>query len=226
MTEQVAGIIVAGGSSSRMGFDKLWADLGGRPLLAWPLLAFQECSEIQHLIVVISAENQRKAGRLLSQLAIDATLVAGGPSRRDSVAAALAVAMTDWVVIHDAARPLVEPDLITRALTLARETGAAILAVPETSTVKRVQSGVVEKTEDRGALWLAQTPQVFRRELLLEAHQKTPEPATDDSVLVEALGVPVRVAEGAYANIKVTTPVDLQLASLLLTERRRLRAGS
>ncbi len=225
MTDRAAGIIVAGGSSSRMGFDKLWADLCGRPLLAWSILAFSESPDINQLLVVTSLENQHKTTSLLAELAVEATVVLGGPARRDSVAAGLTEVTDEWVVIHDAARPLVEPGMISRGLAAARETGAAILAVPETSTVKLVRDGIVVATEDRDALWLAQTPQVFRRDLLLKAHRSARGPATDDSILVEALGVPVRVAEGAYANIKVTTPVDLQLAALLLSERRRLKAS-
>jgi 2-C-methyl-D-erythritol 4-phosphate cytidylyltransferase len=224
--EQVTGVIVAGGSSTRMGFDKLWVDLAGKPLVAWSMLAFSECDAIDRLIVVASADCLLKAEDLLRDLAVEATVVQGGAARRDSVLAGLESTEGKWVVIHDAARPLVEPDLIVRGLEAARETGAAIAGVPETSTIKRVRGGEVLETLDRDALWAAQTPQVFRRELLLEAHRRAGGPATDDAVLVEALGVRVRVYEGGYANIKVTTPVDLQLAALLLSARRGFRPAA
>ena len=224
--EQVAGVIVAGGSSTRMGFDKLWADLAGKPLVAWSLLAFSECEAIDQLVLVASSDNLVKAEELVRDLAIEAEVVLGGAARRDSVLAGLELTEGRWVVIHDAARPLVESDLIVRGLEAARETGAAIAGMPETSTIKRVQGGEIIETLDREALWAAQTPQVFRRELLLEAHRRAGGPATDDAVLVEALGVKVRVYEGAYANIKVTTPVDLQLAALLLSARRGFRPAA
>lgn len=212
---RASAIIVAGGASTRMGFDKVWADLCGRPLLAWSLLAFGRCQAVDELILVVAAASVERGEGLAAELGLAARVVAGGPRRRDSVRNGLELADGDWVLVHDAARPLVQADLIERGLAAARETGGAIAALPEPNTLKHVEGGKIVETLDRSHVWIAQTPQVFRRDLLLEAHRRSDEDATDDAALVEALGVPVRVYEGAHANIKVTTPVDLQFAALL-----------
>jgi 2-C-methyl-D-erythritol 4-phosphate cytidylyltransferase len=204
-----------------MGFDKLWADLNGRPVLAWSLNAFARCPRVSALVVVVAPAAREQTVGLLERMGVKADVVEGGLRRRDSVRAGLEVASTEWVVVHDAARPALTPDLIEEGLEAAKETGAAIAAVRETNTVKRVVEGRVEATLDRASLWSAQTPQVFRRELLLEGHRRSDLEATDDAALVEMLGVTVKVYEGAYANIKVTTPVDLQLAALLLASPER-----
>jgi 2-C-methyl-D-erythritol 4-phosphate cytidylyltransferase len=123
----------------------------------------------------------------------------------------------EYVLVHDAARPLVTPALIEASLHAAREYGAALCAIPVTDTVKLAEKdGAVAATLDRDGLWLAQTPQAFRLELLLRAHAATEEDATDDAGLVEDLGVPVHIVSGAHRNIKVTTPADLVIAEALL----------
>ena len=220
MPNEVTGILVAGGSSVRMGFDKVWVDLCGRPLLAWPLLAFSECKAVNEVVLVVATDAHERASELLVQLGVEARVVTGGPRRRDSVFAGLQSATGEWVAVHDVARPLVSADLILRGLEAARETGAAIAAVPETNTVKQVRGDLVDSTLDRAAIWAAQTPQVFRRDLLLEAHRRSQDDATDDAALVEAMGGAVKVYEGAYANIKVTHPLDLKVAAFLLSQRR------
>ena len=127
--------------------------------------------------------------------------------------AALDVVDAEWVLVHDGARPLVTEELIRRGLAAARATGAAIAAVPVTDTIKVVSGGRVTATPAREGLWAAQTPQVFKRSLLADAHRLGVS-ATDDAALVEALGVEVRVFEGAYGNIKVTSETDLQRVRL------------
>ena len=123
----------------------------------------------------------------------------------------------DWVVVHDGARPLVTAELIERGIDAARETGASCCAVPVADTVKESDDGThVTRTLDRSRLWLAQTPQVFRYDLLVEAHERAQDEATDDAALVEALGVKVRLYEGSPRNIKVTTQEDLALVEALL----------
>jgi 2-C-methyl-D-erythritol 4-phosphate cytidylyltransferase len=140
--------------------------------------------------------------------------VAGGAERQDSVRAGLAALPpeVEWVAVHDAARPWVRPDDVSRVIRAARETGAAILAVPCADTVKRVKEGRVIETPPRNELWAAQTPQVFRRDWLEEAHAKAAAEGargTDDASLVEALGLPVAVVPGDPSNRKVTTREDL-----------------
>jgi 2-C-methyl-D-erythritol 4-phosphate cytidylyltransferase len=150
-------------------------------------------------------------------------VVLGGMRRRDSVLAGLEVLHVqgcEYVVVHDGARPLVTPALIDAAIEGARETGAALCAVPVSDTLKRVEdNGLVRGTVSREGLWLAQTPQAFELELLLRAHATTDIDATDDAALVELMGAPVRVVPGSAANIKVTLPADLSLAEALLAAR-------
>lgn len=220
--ERAAGILLAAGASARMGFDKLWADLGARPLLAWPIATFASCDCIDEFVVVASRPNVKRVERLLFELGVRARVVPGGERRRDSVRAGLdALGGVDWVVVHDAARPLLTRALVIDGIEAARATGAAIAAVPTVDTIKTVRDGEIMGTLPREGLWAAQTPQVFRRELLLEAHRTVSDDVTDDAALVEAMGARVRVYMGAYANIKVTSPVDLQLVALLVSENER-----
>jgi 2-C-methyl-D-erythritol 4-phosphate cytidylyltransferase len=217
----VAGIILAAGASTRLGVDKLWEDLGGRPLLAWSIQVFADSPIIDQIVVVTRAETTTRVRELLDamQLTDAVQLATGGAERQDSVRAGLqAVADAKWVVVHDAARPFVTDEIIERGLAESRTTGAAIAAVPVVDTVKIVDYGTIMGTPDRQTLWAAQTPQIFRRELLWEAHQRASHTATDDAALVEAIGTPVRVFMGAYRNLKVTTDVDLQLARLLAAQ--------
>jgi len=148
---------------------------------------------------------------------------AGGRRRRDSVAAGLGqLNHCDWVIIHDGARPLVTADLISQGLEAARETGAAIAAVPVTDTIKVVGSDrIIQQTVPRHNLWAAQTPQVFRYDIIAEAYHQTKGEVTDDASLVEQLGYRVRLYMGAYDNIKITTPDDLVLAEVLRQKHGR-----
>ena len=219
------GIVVAAGRSERMGgIDKVFASLAGRPLLVWTLAAFKKCAEIDQVVVVAAPESVDRVRALGAEWRFT-KLMAGGPggaTRQQSVRAGIdAAAEAAIVAIHDAARPLVTPELIARGVALARESGAALCAVPSRDTVKDVEGDppVVASTPDRARAWLAQTPQVFDRALLLDAHTRATNDATDDSALVEATGHRVRVYEGDYANLKVTSPDDLIIAEALLRER-------
>jgi 2-C-methyl-D-erythritol 4-phosphate cytidylyltransferase len=219
-------VIVAAGRSARMdGVDKLFTTLAGRPLLAWTVGAFQRSRSVDAIVVVTAEDRVERVTSLVSEWRFTKVrdVVVGGAERQHSVRAGVeAVAGADVVAIHDGARPLVTPDLIERGVTLARETGAAICAVPSSDSVKEVDGEIVRAAHDRSRIWLAQTPQVFERELLLEAHARAEGVATDDAALVEALGREVRVYEGDAANIKVTTHEDLLIAETLL--RARLEA--
>jgi 2-C-methyl-D-erythritol 4-phosphate cytidylyltransferase len=149
-------------------------------------------------------------------------VVIGGERRRDSVRAGLeALPDCEYVIVHDGARPLVEAPLIDAVLDAARESGAAICAIPVSDTVKLSNPpAFVQATVDRNNLWLAQTPQAFRREILLRAHDTFDLDATDDAALVERLDEPVRIVPGSRRNIKVTSPEDLAFAAALLSSEQ------
>jgi 2-C-methyl-D-erythritol 4-phosphate cytidylyltransferase len=205
------------------GLDKLFVPLGGRPLLARTLAAFQECASVDRIVLVLAAENLARGLALTEEEGLDKvrTVCLGGGRRQDSVWEGLegleALAPCAWVVVHDGARPLVTSQLIEEGLAAARETGAAVCALPAQDTIKRVdEQGRVLRTLERRRLWLIQTPQVFRYDILREAHQRSRRPATDDAALVERLGYQVRVYLGSPRNLKVTTPEDLALAEALL----------
>jgi 2-C-methyl-D-erythritol 4-phosphate cytidylyltransferase len=202
------------------GLDKLFAPLGGRPLLARTLTAFQECAAVHRVVLVLAAENLARGLALAEEenLTKVRTVCLGGRRRQDSVREGLeALGPCAWVVVHDGARPLVTPQLIEEGLAAARETGAAVCGLPAQDTVKRVdEEGHVLRTLDRRRLWLVQTPQVFQYDILRAAYERSRRPATDDAALVERLGVKVRVYLGSPRNLKVTTPEDLALAEALL----------
>jgi len=222
----VGAIIVAAGKSLRMGGgDKIWVSLGGRPLLAHTISIFQFSSAIDRIVLVLSADRQRLGMSLVkgAHFGKVANICFGGEERQQSVRAGLeALGPCEWVVVHDGARPLVTTRLIEQGLAAARETGAATSAVPVHDTIKLVnEKNLVEKSLSRNGLWLIQTPQVFRYDLLMEAHSRAAGiVASDDAGLVERLGNPVKVFMGSYHNIKVTTPDDLVLAQMLLKWHR------
>jgi 2-C-methyl-D-erythritol 4-phosphate cytidylyltransferase len=218
---KVGVIIVAAGESRRMqGVDKILAPLGGKPVLAWSIETFEEFPEVDRIILVNSQNNMEP----VSCLAIDrkwtkvAEVCVGGQRRQDSVAAGLKLlGHCDWVIIHDGARPLVSQDIIKRGLEAARETGAAIAAVPVTDTIKAAGKDLtVIETFPRSHLWAVQTPQIFRFAIIEEAYRQAKGDVTDDSMLVEQIGGKVKLFMGSYDNIKITTPHDLTVAELLV----------
>ena len=219
------GIVVAAGRSERMdGLDKIFAALMGRPLLVWALSALKRCDAIDGVVVVASPRSVERVRDLCAEWRFSNVIavVPGGPTRQESVRAGIDAAGDAAIVaIHDAARPLVTPELIDRGVVLARELGAALCAIPSRDTVKEVDGDppTVRTTPDRARMWLAQTPQVFDRALLLEAHARATSGATDDATLVEAMGHEVRVYEGVASNFKITTAEDLIVAEALLRER-------
>lgn len=225
MPAGTAAILLAAGASVRMGFDKIWADVAGLPLIARPLRVLSQTPGVGRVVVVTRGDQIERMRNLLNDLGIEAEVVAGGERRQDSVRAGLAAASgADWIVVHDGARPLVTTDLVRRGLAAVQETGAAIAAVPTTDTIKLVAEGRVVSTPARETLWCAQTPQVFRRSVLVRAHELDLA-VTDDAALVEALGVIVRVFEGAYGNIKVTSEADLDFVRLVLQTMESRGAG-
>jgi 2-C-methyl-D-erythritol 4-phosphate cytidylyltransferase len=210
-----AAIVLAAGRGTRMGSatpDKVWADLGGMPVIAYSLRAFAEAPSITQIVVVARAESA-EAVRALQP---DARIVLGGDRRRDSVGAGLAVVDAEIVLVHDAARPLLDRATIEEGVRLAREHGAALPVVPVRDTIKRVRDNRVVDSPPRAELFAALTPQCFRTELLRRAHAATTDDATDDCVLVERLGHPIAVYPGSARNIKITLPDDLRIAEALL----------
>jgi len=206
-------VLVAAGTSSRMGFPKLWADVCGQPLLGHALTCARAAGASE-VIVVAAADRVAE----VAALAPFARVVHGGARRRDSVAAGLAASSATWLAIHDAARALAPPELFLRGLEAAQTTGAAIPAVPLKDTIKRVAHSRVVHTPSRADHVAVQTPQIFRRDLLVRALALTDDDVTDEAALVEQLGIQVAVFEGHERAFKVTTPLDFALARTLLAE--------
>jgi 2-C-methyl-D-erythritol 4-phosphate cytidylyltransferase len=211
----LAIVLVAAGTSTRMGFHKLWADLDGQPLLAHAVAAARAVDPAE-LIVVVSSD------RLAAAVALEPEVrtVLGGQRRRDSVAAGLAASTASWLAIHDAARALAPAELFTRGLEAAQATGAAVPIVPLKDTIKRVVDARVASTPARAEHFAVQTPQVFRRDLLERALSLTDEDVTDEAMLVERLGVGVAVYHGDERAFKITTPLDFALARAILAPHR------
>ena len=224
--QRVGAVIVAAGKGERMGeVDKLFALLGGKPLLARATQAFQKCRLVEQIVVVVSGEKEELCRRLVAggEWSKVSNVCLGGRRRQDSVAAGLKqLNNCHWVVIHDGARPLVTVDLIERGLEAAKETGAAIAAVPVTDTIKLAgDDRIVHQTPPRQNLWAVQTPQVFRLDIISEAYKKANDDVTDDASLVEQLGYKVKLYPGTYDNIKITTPEDMALAEVLWQKYER-----
>ena len=227
----VGAILLCAGRGERLGADvpKAFVPLAGRPLFAWSLEALQRCAEVEVIVIVGPGSVARD---LLAASGASADRIAGftegGAERQHSVARGLVAlpAACDVVAIHDAARALVTPGVIARAIAGARAHGAALAATPLADTLKRVEDGRVLATPPRAGLWLAQTPQVFRRDWLEAAHAAARGAATDDAALVEAIGHVVHVTEGDPLNFKVTTPADLALAEHWLSSGARGAPGT
>ena len=217
--------MVAAGRGERLGMPrKALLTLAGRPMLAWSLAALERAETIGAVVVVAGAHIEDDVARLVrdGDFAKVAAIVPGGERRQDSVAAGLAALSPGIaiVAIHDAARPLAEPELFDRCVLAAAESGAAIAAAPVADTLKRVADGVIRETVDRTALWAAQTPQAFQLDLLRRAMAACGDrQVTDDALLCEAVGVPVTVVPSTAANLKVTHDEDIAIAEALLRAR-------
>ena len=219
-----AVILPAAGKSSRFSdpyFKKPFAPLEGRSVWLHAAEKFVNRPDVRQTILVISPEDRQefleKSGGNAALLGIE--VVDGGAERYDSVAAALARIKPDidFVAIHDAARPCIAEPWIDRVFAAAEKTGAALLAAPIAGTIKRVANDQIEATVPRAGLWEAQTPQVFGRQLLLDAYaRRGSEPVTDDAQLVERLGHKVAVVACSAMNLKITTKDDLRLAAAIL----------
>lgn len=219
-----AVILPAAGASRRFRdshYKKPFAPLAGRAVWLHAAEKFLNRSDVKQVIVVIGTEDveefQRKFGANIAIMGVE--VCKGGNERSDSVQNALAKVKDDidLVAIHDAARPCIVDKWIDEVFAAAAKEGAAILAVPEPATLKRVSHGKIVETVNREGLWQAQTPQVFRRELILQAYAaRAGKNVTDDAQLVEQLGHPVAIVEGSPLNLKITTRDDLKLAEQVL----------
>ena len=224
--DKVGAVIVAAGSSQRMaGTDKMFAPLGGKPLLARVIDVFQKCNAVDQIVVVLGQPNLEQGRQLVAKHKWSkvSDVCFGGERRQDSVKNGLNhLRHCDWVIIHDGARPMVTAGIIKSGLAAAAETGAAVAAVPVTDTVKTAdESQFVHKTLDRQNMWAVQTPQVFRFAIIDEAHHHGQHDVTDDSMLVEQLGYKVKLYMGSYNNLKITTPGDLALVNALIAKEPR-----
>lgn len=219
-------VIVAGGNASRMGgIDKVLAPLCGKPLITHTVRAFQNCDVIKEIVVVVREDQQATVTGLCAGFSKVTAVVAGGKDRPDSVEAGLKALSkkVKLVAVQDGARPLVSWQVIDRTVRAAHTYGAAAPAIPVKDTVKIVKGGIVSETPDRSTLQAVQTPQVFDRAILAGALQKARNDGitiTDDCSAVEYMGMSVKIVEGDEMNIKVTTPVDLKIAQLLLEETK------
>ena len=224
--ETCAAILVAAGSSSRMdGQDKLLAELGGMTVLERSALAFEQNDRISELVVVTRADRLDEISKLLDARGLSklTMVAAGGETRADSVRAGLEhiSKKAALVAIHDAARPLVSQRIINETVAMAIKTRASAPAIPVKDTIKVAKSGAVVSTPDRKTLYAVQTPQVFDTDLLRAAHKKAEKSGkelTDDCLAAEQLGLKVFLTQGEETNLKITTPLDLRIAAMILEE--------
>ncbi len=224
----LTALIVAAGSSQRMGFDKLFADLAGKPVVAWSIAAFEACAAVDAIVLVTRPEKEplfRELAQSEGWTKLRAILP-GGAQRHFSVwngLQTLANTADDYVAVHDGARPLVTPDMIERCLGLARETGAACCAAPVSDTLKRADAhGRIVGGVDRENLWAMQTPQIFSVSTLVTAYEHVMRDeitVTDETSALEHAGQPVFLCNSGDLNLKITYPQDLELARHMLALR-------
>lgn len=225
-TQYCGAVIVAAGSASRMGgIDKVMAPLGGEPMILRTVRAFEDCEAVKEIVIVTREDLMGPIVELCSGFTKIRSVVQGGSSRQESVKLGL-LALSKEVrlaAVHDGARPLVSGELIDKVIRAAHSYGAAAPAIPVKDTIKVFEGGFIAATPDRSTLRAVQTPQVMDRDLLLGALEKAEQEGialTDDCSAVERIGMRVRLVEGEERNLKVTTPLDLKIAELLLEEKK------
>lgn len=227
MSKSVVAIVPAAGQGTRMGGSarKQYLSLGGFPLLVLSLKVLQRVGSIREIILSVPENDRDYCWREIVNpfgLSKVTQIVAGGQRRQDSVRNGLLAIMDppDLVLVHDGVRPFIDDGLVEAGISCAAQTGAAVVAIPIHDTVKRVDAqGVIRETLNREGLWQIQTPQVFRYDWLMEAHQQAQQEhweVTDDAALIERKGYPVSVVEGSCFNIKITRPDDLVFGEAIL----------
>ncbi|MCC5910785.1 MAG: 2-C-methyl-D-erythritol 4-phosphate cytidylyltransferase [Clostridiaceae bacterium] len=225
--DKVSAIIVAAGKGKRMGkgFNKQYILLKDKPILAYTINVFERSKYVDEIILVVGIDEIDYVEKEIIKkydFQKEIKIVAGGKERQDSVYEGLKVVRDDcsMVLIHDGARPFLKEEIICRSIEGVKETGAVIVAVQVKDTIKVVNhQGEVVNTPERNGLWAVQTPQTFNCSLLKNAHEavrKKGMVVTDDAMMVEALGHKVKVVEGSYDNIKITTPEDLIIGEIIL----------
>lgn len=222
----IYGIIVAAGKSERMGpdVDKAFLSLGTRPVVSYSLLAFEHCPLIDGVVLVVRKDRVESAKSMVQMFgyAKVRAVVAGGASRQASVMNGLAELGDDVkiVAIHDGARPCLTPALVEETIRSAKKCGSGVAAVKVTDTIKEVDRGtLVARTVDRTKLWAVQTPQTFKVDVLRKAYaftEKKKLAMTDEASAVEAIGEPVHLVPSPATNMKITNPLDLSLAAMIL----------
>lgn len=223
----LSAIILAAGQGKRLkaAVPKPLVEIGNRPTITYSLSTLDKHPDIDEIIVVLSAENRSQVTKIIKSYAFKKikSFILGGKRRQDSVYNGLKEISlnADWVLIHDAARPFVDRAEITKLISAAKKTGSAILAVPVKATIKSIKNRRwVDRTLDRTNLWEIQTPQVFRKELLLKAYKKYFKMnVTDDASLVEKLKKEIKIVPGSYKNIKITTFEDLLFAQAIIQRK-------
>ena len=224
--KKCGAVILAAGSASRMGgIDKVMAPLGGEPMIARTVRTFQECDAVSEIVIVTREDLILPITNLCKGCDKVKAVVSGGKSRQESVGKGLNALGKDvkLAAVHDGARPLITWQLIDCCIRAANTYGAAAPAIPVKDTIKTVEGGIVVNTPERAKLRAVQTPQVFDIDLLkgalLKAYQDGAE-VTDDCSAVERVGMKVKIVEGDEKNLKVTTPMDLKIAQMLLEETK------
>lgn len=237
MMEEVAVVIVAGGSGKRMGMaiKKQYILLNDKEIIAHTVEQFEKCRVVDEIILVVGAEEIKKVREeIVKKYGFNKVrhVVAGGAERQDSVYNGLLVTSSNikYVMVHDGARPFIKEEIIIKALEKTRKKEATVVAVPVKDTIKIAdnKTGIIVDTPNRNNLWSVQTPQSFSKQLLLDAYEYAQSNnliVTDDSMLVEAYGRTVSIVEGDYTNIKITTQEDLIVAESILARNKNKNDG-
>jgi len=217
---KVGAVIVAAGRGERMGgVDKVFSPLGGEPVLAHSVSIFEHSQLVDRIVIVLREDSIERGIKLVADRKWHkiTDVCPGGIRRQDSVLNGLKLLSgCEWAIIHDGARPFVTEDMLKKGLEAAGESGASVAAVPVKDTIKRAgDNGFIVKTPPRDNLLAAQTPQVFRFDVIKKAYDRVAKDVTDDASLVEQTGIKVKVFTGSYDNIKITTQADLELAGII-----------
>ncbi len=226
---KTSAIVVAAGSGTRLGREtpKAFVPIGDASLLLRVLRTIRKVDGLDEVVLAVPAGAQRRARAEVdaADIQIPVKIIDGGAERKDSVQRALKLtsAEASIILVHDAARPFATPEMFSECIAAAAQIGGAIVAVPVSDTLKVVDRAMVLSTLPRETLWRAQTPQAFRRELLVRAHQEAIGEGiavTDDAFLCERIGVAVKVVPGSALNLKITTPDDLEIGEAIARSRR------